>query len=277
MSKNIKLSLLIVLILIFVCTVVVIWNPVKDQKDANASLSSQNTVESVVTDSTSSLSITETSSESIDLDSSENSLLLENSVVFENSSFQTNSVSAESSVVTEISNLVPEDQPDAPDLNFEASGSSYDDIMVNVLTCLLAQDMASLSEYVGSSGFRLAPTGTFSEEDVILSAADLSNFFSLSAQRYGTYPGSGESIYLTPTEYYDRYLVPTEFDFSTATVSYNDAADINAVSGYVTDPKTVSYLYTPNVMEWKRLIAVYITEGNSDVLCGMIYQDVTTN
>ena len=65
--------------------------------------------------------------------------------------------------------------------------------------------------------------------------------------------------------------------FSAATVSYNDVADINAVSGYVDDPKTVSYRFSPDIMEWKRLIIVYTTEDSGDVLCGMIYQDVTTN
>ena len=99
----------------------------------------------------------------------------------------------------------------------------------------------------------------------------------MGTQSYGTYPGSGEDIYLTSNEYYDRYLVPAGFDFSAASVSYNDAGDLDAVSGYVQDPKTVSYKYTPNVMEWKRIILVYGSEGSGDVLCGVIYQDVTTN
>lgn len=279
MRKNIKLSLLIVLILIIVCTVVVVWNPIKNNKVTD--YSSSTTTSQTTGTSLSTSSGVELSSQSADVDQLKNSgaayssSLFESSILIDESSLENSEqFNANNS---EISDLVAEDQPEAPDLNFETSGSSYDDIMVNILTCLLSQDMSALSEYVGSVGFRLAPTGIFSAEDVVLSASDLSAFFSLSAQKYGTYPGSGESIYLTPTEYYNSYLVPSGFDFSAASVSYNDSADLAAVAGYVSDPKTVSYLYSPNVMEWKRLIVVYTHEGGNDVLSGIIYQDVTTN
>ena len=261
MSKNIRRSLLIVLFLIIICTVVVVWNPMKENKSSNAS-------------SDGSSSLTNSAASSLPADSS--LALIESSALFESSALLENSFDLETSTL-EISDLIPEDQPDDPNLNYEASGSSYDDIMVNVLTCLLSKDMASLSEYVGSSGFRLAPTGSFSGADVVLSASELSDFFSLNAQSYGTYPGSGESIYMTPDEYYKCYMVPDSFDFSAASVSYNDATDINTVSGYVDDPKTVSYRFSPSAMDWKRLIIVYCSEGSSDVLCGIIYQDVTTN
>lgn len=264
MRKNIKYSLLIVLILIILCGIVVVLNPLKDavKNDSNSFSDLSN--------------ISLTSSSFADIESStltETSYLIESSVSIETIE---SSILVESSL-SEYSDLIPEDQPDEPNLNFEISGSSFDDIMVNVLTSLLSKDTVTLSTYVGSTGFRLAPTGCFAPNDVVLSADELSSFFSLAAQSYGTYPGSGETIYLTPDEYYDHYLIPTGFDFSAATVSYNDVADINAVSGYVDDPKTVSYRFSPDIMEWKRLIIVYTTEDSGDVLCGMIYQDVTTN
>ncbi len=262
MRKNIKLSLITILILIIVCTIVVIWNPWQKNKDKDSSSSYPDSSQPP-------------GSSSLVVDTN-NSVPLESSILLESSAVVESSDSADSSFA-DISDLIPEDQPDDPDLNFEASGSSYDDIMVNVLTCLLTRDTEALSGYVGSQGLRLSPTGIATGTDVVLSADELSGFFSRQAQSYGTYPGSGEDIYLTSDEYYDRYLVPAGFDFSAATVSYNDAGDLEAVAGYVQDPKTVSYKYTPSVMEWKRIILVYGSEGAGDVLCGIIYQDVTTN
>ena len=263
MKKNIKLSLITILILIIVCTIVVIWNPCQANKAEDSSSSSL-----------ASSQLTESSSSLVNVNSS---IVIESSILLESSVADVESSNTAESSFADISGLVPEDQPDDPDLNFEASGSSYDDIMVNVLTCLLTKDTQALSGYVGSQGLRLSPTGIATGADVILSADELSNFFSMGTQSYGTYPGSGEDIYLTSNEYYDRYLVPAGFDFSAASVSYNDAGDLDALSGYVQDPKTVSYKYTPNVMEWKRIILVYGSEGSGDVLCGVIYQDVTTN
>lgn len=263
MRKNIKLSLIFVLILIIACTIVVIWNPLTGEEDENISLS-------VVSSST----LMENSAVSVAaIDSSE---LTQGSVLAENS-FSLESFSTAESSSTEISDLIPEDQPDDPNLNFEASGTSYDDIMVNVLTCLMTQDVHALSSYVGSQGLRLSPTGIATTDDVILSADSLASFFTMNAQSYGTYPGSGEDIYLTPSEYYNRYIFPVGFDFANSLVSYNDASDLTAVAGYINEPKTISYEYSPNVMEWKRLIVVYGSEGSGDTLCGIIYQDVTTN
>ncbi len=262
MRKNIKLSLIIVLILIIVCTLVVIWNPWRKNQNNDSSSSSPD----------SSLK-GENSSLVTDVD---HSVPFESSMIFESSAAVESSDTADSSFA-DISDLIPEDQPDDPNLNFETSGSSYDDIMINVLTCLLTQDTASLSDYIGDQGFRLSPTGTATSADVILSANELTDFFSMNSQSYGTYPGSGEDIYLTPSEYYAKYIVPSSFDFTTASVLYNDVNDLEAVAGFVADPKTVSYKYSPSVMEWKRIIVVYGSEGNGDVLCGIIYQDATTN
>ena len=266
MKKNIKLSLFFVLILIIVCTIVVIWNPLKRGDTNSASVDSAQSVSN--SDSTASNSQLST----LPVDS----ILVESATITESSKVNTDSDSLTENL-SEISDLIPEDQPVDPDLNFEASGSSYDDIMVNVLTCLLSKDMSALSDYVGSIGLRLSPTGICTNHDLVLSNTELSEFFSLGSQTYGTYPGSGEAIYLTPEEYYTNYLVPDDFDFSAASVSYNDANDLSAVSGYAHSPKTVSYRYAPSVMEWKRLILVYDTEDTGDVLCAIIYQDATTN
>ena len=68
-----------------------------------------------------------------------------------------------------------------------------------------------------------------------------------------------------------------EFDFSVSSVAYNDAEDLAAVNGLVSNAKTVSYYYAPNIMEWQRLIFVYGAEGSGDALCAIIYQDLSTN
>ena len=276
MRKNIKRSLIFVFVLIIVCTVVVVLNPMQLKHDSTASSGSSETV----SDDGSSAAADEMAADMSTAGSltSEESSVLESSVL-ESSTAVKDDTSAQASQVDSelISGLVPEDQPDTPDLNYETSGSSYDDIMVNVLTCLLSRDTASLAEYVGASGLCLSPTGTAVASDVILSSAQVAAFFDQGTQTYGTYPGSGEKIRLSAEEYYNSYIVPSSFDFSTAVVSYNDAADIAAASAMFSNPKTVSYEYTPNVMEWQRLIMVYCSEGTGDVLCGIIYQDVTTN
>ena len=271
MNKTIKRSLIFVFILIVVCTIVVVLNPMQLKQDSSAS--------SDLPPMDSSVFSVLDSDDMLEEDSAIDSLPADESSSSDSSIDVQDSAADQSSAIDSelISDLIPEDQPDTPDLNYETSGSSYDDIMVNVLTCLLSRDTASLSEYVGTSGLCLSPTGTAASSDVIFSAAQVADFFSQGTQTYGTYPGSGEKIRLTAEEYYNTYLVPVGFDFSTAFVSYNDAADIAAASALFPDAKTISYEYAPNVMEWQRLIMVYCSEGSGDVLCGVIYQDVTTN
>lgn len=256
MRKSIKLSLVIVLILIAVCTLVVVLHPLKDQLSASSNSSGSGLVSS-------------------SLSSSAGSSLSAGSQI-ESGDSAGISASSESSIDLS-SDLTTADQPDTPDLNFETSGSSYDDIMINVLTCILRQDMTTLSSYVGSQGLRLSPTGYAMDSDVILSASELESFFSLGSMTYGTYPGSGEAIQCTPDEYYDKFISPAGFDYAASMVRYNDANDLAALNGLVSNPKTISYDYAPNVMEWMRLILVYTSEGSGDVLCGIIYQDMTTN
>ncbi len=264
MKKSIRFTLLVIFILLIVCVVCVIWHPWTRTAAPNAESSAPVSSTGNVQDSS-------RPAESAELTSSaaESSALTaqpESSQPAENVS--------ETSIAE---GLVPEDQPDEPDLNFETSGQSYDDIMVNVLTCLLSKDMNALSSYVGSQGLRLSPTGICSESDVVLSADEVSSFFSLGSMSYGTYPGSGEDMYYAPDEYYSEYLYPSEFDFSVSSVAYNDAEDLAAVNGLVSNAKTVSYYYAPNIMEWQRLIFVYGAEGSGDALCAIIYQDLTTN
>ena len=269
MRNTIKYSLFIVLILIIVCAFVVIWNPI--QQKPNESLSASTAVDS---DTTLLIETESIYSEVIDL----NSFFIEDSLI--NSSSYDSSimeVSDETTSLSITSDLISEDQPTEPDLNYETSGTSYDDIAVNVLTCLLTQNMELLSTYIGDSGLQLSPTGSATAFDITLSAAEVSSFFSLSTQCYGTYPGSGEDIDLSPSQYYEKYIVPQKFDFSLAVVSYNNTNDLSVVSSSLQSPKTISYHYAPNVMEWKHLILVFESESNRDVLCGIIYQDVTTN
>lgn len=271
MRKSIKRSLIFVFILIAACTLVVVLNPMQLKHTSSTSSNSLSSTTNVIS--------SEVAEESVEEESSADSLTSAESSVTESSNEPQNSDFMQSSVVESelISDLIPEDQPDTPDLNYETSGSSYDDIMVNVLTCLISRDTVSLSEYVGASGLCLSPTGTAVSSDVVLSSSQVASFFDIGTKIYGTYPGSGEKIQLSAEDYYNSYLVPTGFDFGSAVVSYNDAADIAAASSMFADVKTVSYEYAPNVMEWQRLIMVYCSEGDSDVLCGIIYQDVTTN
>ena len=263
MKNSTKLTITVIIILLIVCAIIIIWSPWGRENLASSDdsdlLNSQ-----IVSDSDSSDLLGYESSGAESMPTTESSMLQ-----YENSS------GTESSNITGAG--VPEDSPGDPNFNFETSGSSYDDIMINVLTSLLSKDMATLSTYVGSKGLRLVPTGAVNNHDVTLSADEVANFFSRPSQSYGTYAGSGNTITCTPDEYYNTFLMPDGFDFSAANVTYNEAAHIQAASNIAASPKTVAYYYAPNVMEWKRIIMVYDTEGDRDVLCGIIYQDASTD
>ncbi|MBQ4186719.1 MAG: hypothetical protein II642_02430, partial [Firmicutes bacterium] len=174
------------------------------------------------------------------------------------------------------SSITDEDLPDDPDLQFETSDSYYDDINVKVLTAVLSQDFETLSEYVGDAGLRLSPMGEASENDVILSASEVSSFFSRSSEMYGIYLGSGGAIRMMPDEYYRTFINPDAFDFALASALYDDAEDLAAAAAYGSDLHTVGYHYVPNVMEWQNVIFVYQRSGERDWLVGIIYQDLTT-
>ncbi len=174
------------------------------------------------------------------------------------------------------SSITDEDLPDDPDLQFETSDSYYDDINVKVLTAVLSQDFETLSEYVGDAGLRLSPMGEASENDVILSASEVSGFFSRSSEMYGIYLGSGGAIRMMPDEYYRTFINPDAFDFTLASALYDDAEDLAAAAAYGSDLHTVGYHYVPNVMEWQNVIFVYQRSGERDWLVGIIYQDLTT-
>ena len=174
------------------------------------------------------------------------------------------------------SSITDEDLPDDPDLQFETSDSYYDDINVKVLTAVLSQDFETLSEYVGDAGLRLSPMGEASENDVILSASEVSGFFSRSSEMYGIYLGSGGAIRMMPDEYYRTFINPDAFDFTLASALYDDAEDLAAAAAYGSDLHTVGYHYVPNIMEWQNVIFVYQRSGERDWLVGIIYQDLTT-
>lgn len=174
------------------------------------------------------------------------------------------------------SSITDEDLPDDPDLQFETSDSYYDDINVKVLTAVLSQDFETLSEYVGDAGLRLSPMGEASENDVILSASEVSSFFSRSSEMYGIYLGSGGAIRMMPDEYYRTFINPDAFDFTLASALYDDAEDLASAAAYGSDLHTVGYHYVPNVMEWQNVIFVYQRSGERDWLVGIIYQDLTT-
>ena len=174
------------------------------------------------------------------------------------------------------SSITDEDLPDDPDLQFETSDSYYDDINVKVLTAVLSQDFETLSEYVGDAGLRLSPMGEASENDVILSASEVSSFFSRSSEMYGIYLGSGGAIRMMPDEYYRTFINPDAFDFALASALYDDAEDLASAAAYGSDLHTVGYHYVPNVMEWQNVIFVYQRSGERDWLVGIIYQDLTT-
>ena len=263
MQKTTKLAIAVITVLLIVCIVIILWSPWAQEKRASNESS---------TPLNSEISTTSESSELSDYEESQ----IESAPDSESSILQhESSIQSESSEITE--GRVPEDLPGDPNPNFQTPGSSYDDIMVNVLTSLLSKDMATLSTYVGSNGLRLVPTGMANNHDVILSASEVADFFNRPSQSYGTFAGSGNPITCTPDEYYNTYLMPDGFDFSIANVTYNEASHVEAASNIAASPKTVAYYYAPNVMEWKRIIMVYDTENNRDVLCGIIYQDASTD
>lgn len=175
------------------------------------------------------------------------------------------------------SSISEEDLPDKPDPQFETSEAYFDDINVKVLTAVLSRDFDTLSGYVGDAGLRLCPMGEPGVEDITLSASEVSGFFSRGSEMYGIYPGSGNPIRMMPDEYYQTFINPDSFDFTSCTTLYDDADDLSAASAFGSDLHTVGYHYAPNIMEWQNVIFVYQRDGERDLLVGIIYQDMTTN
>lgn len=165
--------------------------------------------------------------------------------------------------------------PGEPQPNFSESGSTYEDIMVNVMTCLLSQDFSTLAGYVGENGLELSPMGSLKDTDVTLTAGDTAMFLESGVQNFGTYEGTGDAIMMDGDTYYHTYMIPSTFDFASSTTSYDDPADL-ALCGTLTDIHTVSYYYAPDPVGWMKMILVYQTENGGDKLRAVIYQDTTT-
>lgn len=167
------------------------------------------------------------------------------------------------------------DAPGQVELSIVTPGQSFDDINTNVLTCLLTKDMAGLSDYVAAGGLTLCPTGTSSPKDLTLSRTDVADFFDGVTRTYGSYSGSGYGITMTPDQYYSKYMVPSNFDFSASVTAYDDASDLEAAGGL--GDHTISYYYAPDPVGWMKVILVYQTqEGQNDALRAVIYRDTTT-
>jgi hypothetical protein len=92
-----------------------------------------------------------------------------------------------------------------------------------VLNLIANKDMEGLIEFVHpEKGVRFSPYSYVDVMDgVILMPADFEGFFSYPSEYYwGSYDGTGESISLTPADYYDRFIF--DHDYRNADqVSYN--------------------------------------------------------
>lgn len=155
------------------------------------------------------------------------------------------------------------------------NGPSYDTVNDEVLSCLLSRDFEGLSGFVAQDGLRLSPTGEQIGKDVVLTSAEVAGFFSSGTRTYGTNPGSGESITLTPAVYYSEYIAPQDLDFSSAIISYDAEEDI-ALCGLTENAHTVSYYASPNIMEWQKIVLVYTRTSDGDKLAGILYLDQFT-
>lgn len=154
----------------------------------------------------------------------------------------------------------------------------YTDIVQTLLLDLENGNVAALADYIGDDGVQLSPTGLMSSSDVTLSREEMANFMSMSTRNYGTNASSGQSLMLSPAEYYTSYISPVDLDFSAAETLYNDSSDLALVSG-LNDAKTVSFYDAPSAVEWRKVILVFSTDGSptgGDVLRAIIYQDMTT-
>ena len=293
MNRKLKTPLILV-ILLFLLSLILVFLVLQKRNQEGQTVSQGSSALEASSESSSSSSLTAETSGSSE-GSSEGSGAGESSNSSEGTSESSSETSSESSSETSDasgegqasegeggseasseSSITDEDLPDDPDLQFETSDSYYDDINVKVLTAVLSQDFETLSEYVGDAGLRLSPMGEASENDVILSASEVSSFFSRSSEMYGIYLGSGGAIRMMPDEYYRTFINPDAFDFTLASALYDDAEDLAAAAAYGSDLHTVGYHYVPNVMEWQNVIFVYQRSGERDWLVGIIYQDLTT-
>ena len=297
MNRKLKTPLILV-ILLFLLSLILVFLVLQKRNQGGQNASQGSSALEASGESSSSSSLTAETSESLE-SSSEESDAAESSNSSESASESSSETSSEASSesssetsdasgegqasegeggseASSESSITDEDLPDDPDLQFETSDSYYDDINVKVLTAVLSQDFETLSEYVGDAGLRLSPMGEASENDVILSASEVSSFFSRSSEMYGIYLGSGGAIRMMPDEYYRTFINPDAFDFTLASALYDDAEDLAAAAAYGSDLHTVGYHYVPNVMEWQNVIFVYQRSGERDWLVGIIYQDLTT-
>ena len=137
------------------------------------------------------------------------------------------------------------------------------------------KDFRALSSYVGDAGLRLSPAGSVeATSDIVISKSNLSNWLSgTTAITFGSYPGSGADITLTPSEYYDKFLYPVDF-LSQASISINETEALSQIREVYPGAQAVSYMY-PGAVDWKELTLIFTQADSSFILEGILYRDTS--
>lgn len=93
-----------------------------------------------------------------------------------------------------------------------------------VIYALSVKDFECISGYVHPvKGLRFTPyTYVSPEQDVVFNVNAVKNFFNnLEHYLWGNFDGTGEEIFLTPGEYYEKFIYPADF-INAEKIGYNE-------------------------------------------------------
>ncbi|NLY43984.1 MAG: hypothetical protein GX066_08465 [Clostridiaceae bacterium] len=148
------------------------------------------------------------------------------------------------------------------------------------------KDAKTISDLVHPvKGVRFTPyTYVSLEKDVVFKKGEIINFFEdKEAYLWGHYDGSGEEIYLTPSEYYERFVYSEDFK-NAEKIGYNEVLSSgnmleNQFEVY-DNPIVVEYYFSgfnPEYegMDWKSLRLVFEKYEGNWYLVGIIHNQWT--
>lgn len=150
-----------------------------------------------------------------------------------------------------------------------------------LIYAIKVRDFETVSNFVHPvKGLRFTPyTYVSIEHDVVFNAQEVKNFFA-DQKKYlwGHYDGSGDDIYLTPSEYYDKFIYSKDF-VNAEKVGYNEVLSFgNALENQFEvyqNPIIVEYYFSgfnPEYagMDWRSLRLVFEEYEGSWKLVGII-------
>lgn len=155
-----------------------------------------------------------------------------------------------------------------------------------VVAALKVKDMSTVSNFVHSDmALRFSPYAFIRDSDQLFSADQVANLLSDSTiYTWGVYDGSGESIDLTFTDYYSKFIYDEDFTNAPQVALNHRLGMGNSLDNsmeFYPGAMVVEY-YFPGFdpayegMDWRSLRLVFIQENNTWYLVGIIHDQWTT-